>query len=55
MEKFLGGLESGSRIAIEATGSWWWVFVIAAILNLIAAVMALVVLKPMRIRAVAKG
>ena len=25
MEKFLGGLESGSRIAIEATGSWWWV------------------------------
>ena len=25
MEKFLGGLEAGSRIAIEATGSWWWV------------------------------
>jgi hypothetical protein len=24
MEKFLGGLESGSRIAIEANGSWWW-------------------------------
>ena len=25
MEKFLGGLEAGGRIAIEATGSWWWV------------------------------
>src|SRR6516164_5781614 len=25
MEKFLGGLEAGSRIAIEATASWWWV------------------------------
>jgi transposase len=25
MEKFLGELEAGSRIAIEATGSWWWV------------------------------
>ena len=43
------------NVLTTATGSWWWVFVIAAILNLIAAVMALVVLKPMRIRAVAKG
>jgi hypothetical protein len=25
MEMFLGGLEAGSRNAIEATGSWWWV------------------------------
>ena len=25
MEKFLEGLEAGSRIAIEATASWWWV------------------------------
>ena len=25
MEKFLSGLEVGSRIAIEATASWWWV------------------------------
>ena len=25
MEKFLGGLEAGSRIAVEATGNWWWV------------------------------
>ena len=24
MEKFLEGLEAGSRIAIEATASWWW-------------------------------
>jgi MFS transporter, OFA family, oxalate/formate antiporter len=33
------------------TGSWTAVFVIAAILNIIAAVMALVVLRPIRIRA----
>src|ERR1019366_4446898 len=25
MGKFLGGLEAGSRIAVEATGNWWWV------------------------------
>lgn len=24
MEGFLQGLEPGSRIAVEATGSWWW-------------------------------
>src|SRR6516225_2282297 len=24
MEKFLEGLEAGSRIAIEATARWWW-------------------------------
>src|ERR1700726_2590526 len=33
------------------TGSWTAVFVIAAILNIIAAVMALAVLRPMRVRA----
>jgi OFA family oxalate/formate antiporter-like MFS transporter len=33
------------------TGSWTAVFVIAAILNIIAAVMAVVVLRPIRIRA----
>jgi MFS transporter, OFA family, oxalate/formate antiporter len=33
------------------TGSWTSVFVIAAILNIIAAVMALAVLRPMRVRA----
>ena len=37
------------------TGSWMAVFIIAAILNIIAAVMALVVLKPMRIRAMAQA
>jgi OFA family oxalate/formate antiporter-like MFS transporter len=35
------------------TGSWTAVFVIAAILNIVAAVMALVVLRPMRQRAMA--
>ena len=35
------------------TGSWTAVFVIAAILNIIAAVMALVVLRPLRVRALA--
>ena len=34
-----------------ATGSWHAVFYVAALLNIVAAVMALVVLKPMRIKA----
>jgi OFA family oxalate/formate antiporter-like MFS transporter len=38
-----------------ATGSWKTVFVVAAALNIIAAVMALVVLKPMRIKTMSKG
>jgi OFA family oxalate/formate antiporter-like MFS transporter len=37
------------------TGNWHAVFYVAAILNIIAAVMALVVLRPMRIKAMAKG
>jgi len=37
------------------TGSWTAVFVIAAILNIIAAVMALAVLRPMRRRAMEQG
>src|SRR6476659_11105239 len=37
------------------TGSWAAVFVIAAIFNIVAAVMALVVLKPMRIKTMAQG
>jgi MFS transporter, OFA family, oxalate/formate antiporter len=37
------------------TGSWTAVFVIAAILNIIAAVMALVVLRPIRLRAMEQG
>ncbi|MBS0249076.1 MAG: oxalate/formate MFS antiporter [Proteobacteria bacterium] len=44
-----------SSILTEATGTWHAVFVAAAILNVIAAVMALFVLKPMRIRAMARG
>jgi OFA family oxalate/formate antiporter-like MFS transporter len=35
------------------TGNWTAVFVIAAILNIVAAVMAVVVLRPMRVRAMA--
>lgn len=37
------------------TGNWHAVFVVAAVLNIIAAVMALVVLKPMRLRTMARG
>ena len=40
-----------ANVLTSATGSWHAVFYVAAILNIIAAVMALVVLKPMRIRA----
>ena len=40
---------------MAATGSWTAVFVIAAILNIVAAVMALTVLRPMRLRAMAQG
>jgi OFA family oxalate/formate antiporter-like MFS transporter len=42
------------NVLTSATGSWTAVFVIAAALNIIAAVMALVVLKPMRVRAMAQ-
>jgi OFA family oxalate/formate antiporter-like MFS transporter len=44
-----------ANVLTSATGSWHAVFYVAAILNILAAVMALVVLKPMRIRAMAKG
>jgi MFS transporter, OFA family, oxalate/formate antiporter len=37
------------------TGDWTVVFVIAALLNIVAAIMALTVLRPMRIRALEKG
>jgi len=40
-----------ANVLTTATGSWHAVFYVAAILNIIAAVMALVVLKPMRIQA----
>ena len=43
------------NVVTTATGSWTTVFVIAAILNIVAAIMAIVVLRPMRIATVAKG
>ena len=44
-----------ANVLTSATGSWHAVFYVAAILNIVAAVMALVVLKPMRISTMAKG
>ena len=44
-----------ANVLTKATGSWHAVFIVAAILNIIAAVMALVVLKPLRIKTMAKG
>jgi len=43
-----------ANVLTTATGSWHAVFYVAAILNIVAAVMALVVLKPMR-RMMARG
>jgi len=44
------------NVLYEASGkSWTIVFIIAAILNIVAAVMALAVLRPLRIRQMAKG
>jgi MFS transporter, OFA family, oxalate/formate antiporter len=39
-----------ANVLTSATGSWHAVFYVAAILNIVAAVMALVVLRPMRRR-----
>jgi OFA family oxalate/formate antiporter-like MFS transporter len=39
-----------ANVLTAATGSWHAVFYVAAILNVLAAVMALAVLKPMRVR-----
>jgi len=44
-----------ANVLTNATGSWHAVFYVAAILNIVAAIMALAVLKPMRQRAVAQG
>jgi OFA family oxalate/formate antiporter-like MFS transporter len=44
-----------ANVLTTATGNWHAVFIVAAILNIVAAVMALLVLKPMRIKAMAKG
>jgi OFA family oxalate/formate antiporter-like MFS transporter len=43
-----------SSVLTAATGSWHAVFYVAAALNIVAAVMALYVLKPMRIRTIAR-
>jgi MFS transporter, OFA family, oxalate/formate antiporter len=44
-----------ANVLTAATGSWTAVFIVAAILNVIAAVMALLVLRPMRLRAIRQG
>ena len=44
-----------ANMLTTATGSWHAVFYVAAILNIVAAVMALAVLKPMRIRTMARN
>jgi MFS transporter, OFA family, oxalate/formate antiporter len=43
-----------SSMLTTATGSWHAVFYVAATLNIVAAAMALCVLKPMRIRIIAR-
>jgi OFA family oxalate/formate antiporter-like MFS transporter len=44
-----------ANVLTSATGSWHAVFYVAAALNILAAVMALVVLKPMRQKIMARG
>src|ERR1700704_4754082 len=44
-----------ANVLTNWTGSWHAVFYVAAALNIVAAVMALVVLKPMRIKTMARG
>ena len=44
-----------ANVLTNATGSWHAVFYVAAALNIVAAVMSLAVLKPMRIRAMAQN
>jgi OFA family oxalate/formate antiporter-like MFS transporter len=44
-----------ANVLTTATGSWHAVFYVAAILNIIAAIMALVVLKPLRVKTMAQG
>jgi MFS transporter, OFA family, oxalate/formate antiporter len=44
-----------ANVLTTATGSWTAVFVVAALLNIVAAVLALVALKPMRVRAMAQA
>jgi len=44
-----------ANVLTAATGSWHAVFYVAAILNVVAAIMALFVLKPMRARTIARS
>jgi MFS transporter, OFA family, oxalate/formate antiporter len=44
-----------ANVLTTATGNWKAVFVLAAIFNIIAAIMALLVLKPLRIRTIVEG
>jgi MFS transporter, OFA family, oxalate/formate antiporter len=44
-----------ANVLTSATGSWNAVFIVAALLNIAAAVLALVALKPMRVHAMAQG
>jgi MFS transporter, OFA family, oxalate/formate antiporter len=44
-----------ANVLTTATGSWHAVFYVAAVLNIVAAAMALLVLKPMRIRTMARA
>ncbi len=44
-----------ANVLTSATGSWHAVFIVAAILNIIAAVLALALLRPMRIKTIGKG
>jgi OFA family oxalate/formate antiporter-like MFS transporter len=44
-----------ANVLTNATGSWHAVFYVAAILNIIAAIMALALLRPLRLREMAKA
>ncbi len=44
-----------ANVLTSATGSWHAVFYVAAVLNIIAAIMALAVLKPMRMRFISRS
>lgn len=43
---------SNANVLTTVTGSWVAVFILAALFNIVAAVMALFILKPMRIRTI---
>jgi len=44
-----------ANVLTTATGNWTAVFIVAAALNIVAAILALVALKPMRVRAMAQA